>query len=66
VTLFLAGDVLFRRVLGTGVPWYRVAAAVVALGAWPVAMSVDAAAGIALLTAMVAASLIVEQVTVKA
>jgi len=66
VTLFLAGDVMFRRVLGTGVPRYRAAAAVAALAAWPLAMSVDAAAGIALLTAMVAASLTAEQVTVKA
>ena len=66
VTLFLAGDVMFRRVLGTGVPWYRAASGVAALGAWPVAVSVDAAAGIALLTAIVAASLIAEQVTVKA
>jgi low temperature requirement protein LtrA len=52
VTLFLAGDVLFRWVLRTGIPRYRAVAA--------------AAAGIALLTAMVAAALIAEQATVKA
>ena len=52
VTLFLAGDVLFRWVLGTGIPWYRAAAAAAALAAWPVAVAVDAAAGIALLTAI--------------
>jgi low temperature requirement protein LtrA len=66
VTLFLAGDVLFRGVLRTGIPWYRAAAAALALAAWPVAMSVDAAAGIALLTVMVAAALAAEHVTVKA
>jgi low temperature requirement protein LtrA len=65
VTLFLAGDVMFRRVLRTGIPSYRAAAAAAALVAWPVAMSVDAAAGIALLTAMVAAALAAEHVTVK-
>ena len=66
VTLFLAGDVLFRWVLRTGIPWYRAAAAAAALAAWPVATAVDAAAGIALLTAMVAAALVMEQATVKA
>jgi low temperature requirement protein LtrA len=66
VTLFLAGDVLFRWVLGTGIPWYRTAAAAAALAAWPVALTVDAAAGIALLTAMIAAALVAEQATVKA
>jgi low temperature requirement protein LtrA len=66
VTLFLAGDVMFRRVLGGGAPWYRGAAAAAALAAWPVAMTVDAAAAIALLTVMVAAALAAEQVTVKA
>jgi len=66
VTLFMAGDVLFRWVLRTGIPWYRAAAAAAALAAWPVAVAVDAAAGIALLTAMVAVALITEQATVKA
>jgi low temperature requirement protein LtrA len=65
VTLFLTGDVLFRWVLRTGIPWYRAAAAVAALAAWPVATAVDAAAGIALLTAMTAAALVMEQATVK-
>jgi low temperature requirement protein LtrA len=77
VTLFLAGDVLFRWVLRfpgqpapadlpSGIPWYRAAAAAAALAAWPVATAVDAAAGIALLTAIIAAALVMEQATVKA
>jgi low temperature requirement protein LtrA len=78
VTLFLTGDVLFRWVLlyfpgqpaptdlPSGIPWYRAAAAAAAFAAWPVAMTVDAAAGIALLTAMVAAALVMEQATVEA
>jgi low temperature requirement protein LtrA len=66
VTLYLAGDVMFRRVLRIGSPWYRAAAAAVALVAWPVAVAVGAAAGIALLTAIVAAGLTAERVTVKA
>lgn len=78
VTLFLAGDVLFRWVmlyfsgqpaptdLPSGIPRYRAAAAAAALAAWPVATTVDAAAGIALLTAMIAAALVMEQATVKA
>ncbi len=65
VTLFLAGDVMFRRALRIGIPWYRVAAAAGALVAWPVAVAVSAAAGIALLTAIVAAALTAERVTVK-
>jgi low temperature requirement protein LtrA len=60
VTLFLAGDVAFRRVLALGPPRYRLLAAAAALAAWPLAMSVDAAAGIALLTAVVAGALAVE------
>ena len=44
----------------------RAAAAAAALAAWPVAVAVDAAAGIALLTAMIAAALVTEQATVKA
>jgi low temperature requirement protein LtrA len=70
VTLYLAGDVMFRRALRIGPPWYRAAAAVGALVAWPVAIAVGAAAGIAALTAVVAAALAVEwraeRVTVKA
>lgn len=41
-------------------------AADAALAAWPAAVAVDAAAGIALLTAMVAVALITKQATVKA
>ena len=58
MTLFLAGDAWFRHVLGIGTPWVRVAAAGLALAAWPVAVTVDAAAGIALLTVVAAASLV--------
>jgi len=61
VLLFLAGDVAFRSVLGIGNPRYRAAAAVLALAAWPVAAEVDAAAGIALLTVVVAGALAVER-----
>jgi len=57
VTLFLAGDVAFRHVLRIGTPRYRALAAMLALTAWPLAVAVDAAAGIALLTAVVAAAL---------
>ena len=60
VTLFLAGDVAFRRVLGFGGSRYRALAALLALAAWPLAVSVAAAAGIALLTAVVAGALAVE------
>ena len=66
VTLFLAGDVMFRYVLRIGTPWCRATAAAGALAAWPVAMTVGAAAGIALLTAVTAAGLMAERVTVKA
>jgi low temperature requirement protein LtrA len=70
VTLFLAGDVAFRQVLGIGAPWYRGLAAALALAAWPLSVAVNAAAGIALLTAVVAGALAVEgragHATVKA
>jgi low temperature requirement protein LtrA len=70
VTLFLAGDVVFRQVMGIGTPRYRTLAAVLALAAWPLSVAVDAAAGIALLTAVVAGTLAVEgraeHATVKA
>jgi low temperature requirement protein LtrA len=60
VTLFLAGDVAFRRVLGIGRSRYRTLAAALALTAWPVAVSVGAGAAIALLTAVVAGALAAE------
>jgi len=60
VTLFLAGDVAFRRVLRIGPARYRAAAAAVALAAWPVALAASAAAAIGLLTAVVAAALAAE------
>jgi low temperature requirement protein LtrA len=70
VTLFVAGNAALRRVLGIGTPRYRALAAILALLAWPVAVSVAAAAGIALLTAVVAGALAVEKngahATVKA
>ncbi len=60
VTLFLVGDVAFRHVLGIGASRCRALAAALALAAWPLFVSVDAAAGIALLTAVVAGALAVE------
>ena len=60
VTLFLAGDVAFRRVMRIGPARYRAAAAAVALAAWPVALAASAAAAIGLLTAVVAAALAAE------
>jgi low temperature requirement protein LtrA len=70
VTLFRAGDVAFRQVMGIGSPRHRALAAVLALAAWPLSVAVDAAAGIALLTAVVAGTLAVgrqaEHATVKA
>lgn len=66
VMLFLAGDVMFRRVLRIGIPWYRAAAAMAALAVWPVVIAVGAAAGIALLTAVVAVALAAEGRTERA
>jgi low temperature requirement protein LtrA len=60
VTLFLAGDVAFRRVLGIGRSRYRTLAAALALAAWPLAVSAGAGAAIALLTAVVAGALAAE------
>jgi hypothetical protein len=60
VLLFLTGDVKFRHALGFGVSWCRVAAAVAALAAWPVAVAGAATAAIALLTVIVAAALVTE------
>jgi hypothetical protein len=57
-------------VLGIGAPWCRALAAALALAAWPLSVAVNAAAGIALLTAVVAGALAVEgragHATVKA
>jgi len=70
VTLFLAGDALFRHALRIGTPWCRAAGAAVALACWPAAATLSAAAGIVLLTAVIAATLAAERraarVTVKA
>jgi hypothetical protein len=62
VTLFLAGDVALRQVLRIGTPGCRAVAAALALAAWPLSVAVNAAAGIALLTAVVAGALAVEGV----
>jgi low temperature requirement protein LtrA len=61
VLLFLAGDVMFRRVLGIGPSRYRAGGAAVALAAWPVAVAASAAAGIVLLTVVVAGTLVTER-----
>jgi low temperature requirement protein LtrA len=66
VTLFLAGDVWFRRLLGIGTPRYRALAAVLALTAWPLSAAVDAAAGIALLAAVTAGSVAAESQAARA
>jgi low temperature requirement protein LtrA len=66
VTLFLAGDAGFRYVLGIGTPRYRALAAVLCLAAWPLSVAVDAAAGIALLTALTAGAVAVENRTGRA
>jgi low temperature requirement protein LtrA len=70
VTLFLAGDALFRHALRIGTPWYRAAGAALALACWPAAATLSAAAGIVLLTVVVAVTLAAERralrVTVKA
>jgi uncharacterized membrane protein len=57
----MAGDPVFRHVLGIGTALYRSMAAVLALAAWPVAVAGSAASGIPLLTAVVAAALAVER-----
>jgi low temperature requirement protein LtrA len=65
VALFLAGDILFRYEMGIAVPRYRAGAAVLALTCWPVAVTVNAAASIALLTALVAAGLLAERMLAR-
>jgi low temperature requirement protein LtrA len=59
VALFLAGDVVFRRALRIGSPWYRAGAAVVSVAAWAVGVA-SSAAEVALLTGIVAAMLLLE------
>jgi low temperature requirement protein LtrA len=60
VTLFLAGNVWFRCLLGLGPLGYRALAAVLALAAWPLSVAVDAAAGIAFLVAVTAGAVAAE------
>jgi len=59
VALFLAGDLLFRRILGIGHPWYRILALVGALASIPLGL-VLAAGQIALLLVVLAVPLSVE------
>jgi low temperature requirement protein LtrA len=61
VALYLAGDIAFRRTLRIGTQRYRAAAAVAALAAVSVGVTLSAAAQIALLTLIVAAALVVER-----
>lgn len=65
VALFLAGDVMFLRVLRIGATRLRAGAAVLAIAAWPVAVATSAAAGIVLLTAVVTAALAAEGRTAR-
>ncbi len=60
VALFLAGDVAFRRALRIGRQRYRAAGAVACLAAWVVGLA-SSAAEIALLTLVVAGTLVVER-----
>ena len=60
VALYLAGDVAFRSALRIGRQRYRTAAAVVALAVSTLGVTVSVAAEIALLTLIVAATLIIE------
>jgi low temperature requirement protein LtrA len=61
VALFLVGDTLFRRAFLIGSPWYRAAAAVLAVGCLPAATLLSADAGIALLAVVIAATLVAEK-----
>ena len=61
VALYLAGDAAFRRSLRIGTQRYRAAAAVVALAAVTVGVTLSVAAQIALLTLIVAAALVAER-----
>jgi low temperature requirement protein LtrA len=61
VALYLAGDMAFRRALRVGTQRYRATAAIAALAALALGVTVSAAGQIALLTAIVAAALVVER-----
>jgi low temperature requirement protein LtrA len=61
VALYLAGDVAFRHALRIGTQRYRAAAAVAALAAAAVGVTLSVAGQIALLTLIVAAALVVER-----
>jgi low temperature requirement protein LtrA len=60
VTVFLAGDVMFRRELGIGPLRLRSAAAVLALATIPLGLEVSAFLQVAVLAAMLAAALLLE------
>jgi low temperature requirement protein LtrA len=60
VALFLAGSAAFRHVLRIGAVRYRLGAAVVALAASAVGVTVSVTAEIALLTLVIAAALVLE------
>jgi low temperature requirement protein LtrA len=62
VALYLAGDAAFRRVLRIGTQRHRTAAAAAALAVSAAGATVSVTAEIALLTVIVAAALVVEQV----
>jgi low temperature requirement protein LtrA len=61
VALYLAGGMVVRRTLRIGTQRYRAAAAIAALAALAVGVRVSAAGQIALLTAIVAAALVLER-----
>jgi len=61
VALFLAGSAAFRHALRIGPERYRLAAAVVALAASWIGVTLSVAAEMALLTLIVAAALVAEK-----
>jgi low temperature requirement protein LtrA len=61
VALFIVGSAAFRRALRIGVQKYRLTAAAVSLAACVVGVTVSVAAEIALLAAIVAATLVLEE-----
>jgi low temperature requirement protein LtrA len=60
VALYLAGDVVFRRVMRVGPATYRAVAAILSLGAFVLGIAVSAAAALATLVAIVIATLVIE------
>jgi low temperature requirement protein LtrA len=66
VAVFLAGDVLFRHVLGLGRSLHRGVAAVLALATVPLGSEIAAVAQLAVLAALLAAALVGEGTVVRA